>query len=79
MKYTSALILEASDFTKDGNLKKEAFDAFAKFDLVIRDGLVVKTGASLVTQALQQDKPKRVRKPKAEPATMDDCPPPNPS
>lgn len=75
MKSTSALILEPSDFTKDGNLKKEAFDAFTKADLVVRDGVVIKTGAALVARTLSDTAPKRIRR-KATPAAEAPAPAP---
>ena len=70
MKTTTALILEASDFTKDSNLKKEAFDAFAKAELVVHEGRVIKTGAALVAQAAQEPV-KRVRRVKATKPLLD--------
>lgn len=50
--------------TKDGNLKREVFDAFSKADLVIHEGRVIKTGVALVSQSLQEAV-KRVRRAKA--------------
>ena len=66
MIQTTCLILEPSDFTSDENLRKEAFDAFAKAPVVIHNGLVIKTGVNLVSQALQQAAPLRVRKAKVQ-------------
>lgn len=76
MKQVTALILEPSDFTKDGNLKKESFDAFSKSDLVVNNGVVIKTGATLVAQAVKETPVRRIRRravvvPPAETSTPD--------
>lgn len=42
MKTTTALILEYSDFTKDKNLKFEAFEAMCHAEIVIRGSAVIK-------------------------------------
>jgi hypothetical protein len=54
MKTTTALIIEPSDFTKDGNVKKEAFEAIARHDLVISDGRVFKWSPSSAPSAPQE-------------------------
>lgn len=64
MKTATALILESSDFTKDSNLKKEAFEAFAKAELVVHEGRVIKTGVTMLPQA-PQEPARRVRRPRA--------------
>lgn len=39
---TTALILERSDFTREANLKKEAFDAMCMASVVVYGSVVVK-------------------------------------
>lgn len=70
MKTATALILEPSDLTKDGNIKKEAFEAFIRADLVIRDGVVIKGGPVLAPSA-PQEPVKRVRRPRVAKPTPD--------
>lgn len=65
MRLTSALILEPCDFTKDGNLKKEAFAAMCHNDVVLSSGTVFK--CTTPDNAAPKEAPaKRVRKPKVE-------------
>lgn len=68
MKTATALILESSDFTKDHNLKKEAFEAFSKADLVVHEGRVIKTGATMLPQTPQEPVKRARRTRAAEPA-----------
>jgi hypothetical protein len=70
MKMTTCLVLEEQDFTRDMNLKREAFDAFTKADLVVHEGRVIKTGAVLVSQP-PQEPVKRTRRVKAPKPTID--------
>ena len=42
MKTVSALLLEPSDFTKDGNLKIDAFNAICTSDLVLHGTSIIK-------------------------------------
>ena len=63
MRITTALILEPCDFTPDMNLRKEAFDAMVKHDIVLSAGVVIKSVAP--GDATPAPEPvKRTRKPK---------------
>lgn len=47
MKTTTCLILEASDYTTDGNLRKEAFEALCSTPIVIEGAKVIKREAAI--------------------------------
>ena len=64
MKTTTALIIEPSDMTKDSNIKREAFEAIAKYDLVIFHGRVFKWSPPNSPSATQEPV-KRARRTKA--------------
>jgi hypothetical protein len=42
MKYTNCLVLEDIDFTRDGNLKQNAFNAICNSDVVLHGTRVIK-------------------------------------
>jgi hypothetical protein len=64
MKTTIALIIEPSDLTKDGNVKREAFEAIAKHDLVIHDGRIFKWSPAS-TPCAPQEPVRRARRARA--------------
>ena len=72
MKTTTALIIEPSDWTKDGNLKKEVFFAMGDHSIVISEGKIIKGGAVEAPQKLQEPvkrvKREQVPQPAPEPA-----------
>jgi hypothetical protein len=70
MKTTTALIIEPSDMTKDGNVKREVFEAIANSNLVIHEGRVIKYTPSSPSSA-PQEPVKRVRRAKAPKPLLD--------
>ena len=72
MIQTAALIIEDSDFTKDSNLKREAFDAICFADVVIHGTRVIKNRHTGITTAPPAPEPvKRVRRSRAAAETAD--------
>lgn len=69
MKTATALVIEASDRTKDGNIKAEVFEAICNADFVIDGCRVVKNNLAAAPQGITeapQPVRTRTRRKKAE-------------
>ena len=62
MKTAQCLLLEATDFTPDGNLRKEAFEALSGCEIVMHEARVIKnTVTGAVTASNTPETPRRRR------------------
>ena len=62
MKTATALVIEQSDRTKDGNIKSEVFEAICNADFVIDGNRVVKNNLAAAPQAVvEAPQPARTR------------------
>ena len=67
MKTATCLILEPSDFTTDGNLRKDAFEALGAHEIILHDARVIKNSITGAVTASNTPARSRTRRPSPTP------------